>query len=108
MSELLPCPFCGSKEVCTRDVSGAEPQGDITFVECQDCFSRTAAWRTKVEAVDLWNSRAAESKGVEREMLAFEIGFKLAEKGYNFDGAVIKFHELSQKVGRMKEAGDEY
>jgi len=55
--ELMPCPFCGSTEVYTSDVRGSEPQGDVTLVECQDCFSRTAAWRTKKEAVEMWNTR---------------------------------------------------
>lgn len=57
-TELKPCPFCGSKDV---DVGFSFPQfGEQAkmFVVCNICGSRTANFRKKSTAIEIWNVRA--------------------------------------------------
>lgn len=51
MSELLPCPFCGSRDI--ELVSGA-PE---TWVRCRGCRASTDT-RSVEQAVYAWNRRA--------------------------------------------------
>lgn len=62
MSELLPCPFCGSEYAQVRYIGGKwqEPSAfDSGYRgECCDCGATTAAYGTEAEAIAAWNTRA--------------------------------------------------
>jgi Lar family restriction alleviation protein len=52
MTELKPCPFCGSKHILVdKDLPGAH------CVECQDCYATISCYPTKQNAIDAWNRR---------------------------------------------------
>ena len=56
-AELLPCPFCGSKNVkaFTYDAFfGGEPDA---FSQCQDCSVTGPNGKTEAEAITAWNRR---------------------------------------------------
>ena len=55
MSELKPCPFCGSKRVDVRQEFSCTPYQAL----CEDCGAEL--WRdTFIEAVKAWNTRHDE------------------------------------------------
>ncbi len=53
MTELKPCPFCGSKEV--------EMQGNShhSWVVCDNCSTEGPVAPSQDEAVERWNERAS-------------------------------------------------
>ena len=53
MTELRPCPFCGSDDV----VSGAGLE-DEYYVECWDCSAKIESYKSLEEAITGWNRRA--------------------------------------------------
>jgi len=57
MSDLLPCPFCGSPVHIAADDS------NIWEVSCYDieCIAYELAWfNTEKDAIEAWNKRAGE------------------------------------------------
>ncbi len=51
LSELLPCPFCGSK----AELSGCFPNGQY-YIQCTGC--RVSLWYDRMDkAVGCWNNR---------------------------------------------------
>ena len=50
---LLPCPFCGG----VADNRENEGEEYPYFVECIDCYCRTADCTSKTEAINDWNRR---------------------------------------------------
>lgn len=56
MSELKPCPFCGT--------SGETEERAIGFsVQCVDCGNVFTNWReTRKEAIDEWNTRTTDDQ----------------------------------------------
>ena len=62
MAELLPCPFCGSKNVCCGDAGC----NNFWYVQCDDCFATFPHFDTKQEALDAWNTRAPKERGGEK------------------------------------------
>lgn len=56
MSELLPCPFCGSIRVSGVTLSD-ETRMFREFGCCEDCGASTTTYATKQEAIDAWNTR---------------------------------------------------
>ena len=54
MSELKLCPFCGGEAL----LLGSYEHG--YFVECHDCFAKTANFGSegKAESIVAWNTRA--------------------------------------------------
>ena len=55
MSELMPCPFCGSE---AEILTGKSLHGERLYgVICNCCTGRTDLFDTEDEAVDSWNSR---------------------------------------------------
>lgn len=56
MTELRPCPFCGSDEVkAWRDVCGTS-----YYVTCGICYIRTLNYSDEEQAIEVWNRRAGE------------------------------------------------
>jgi Lar family restriction alleviation protein len=51
---LLPCPYCGSKELSIRYHS---PQAN--WIQCDDCESESRAFDSKAALLSHWNSRPA-------------------------------------------------
>ena len=54
MSDLLPCPFCGS----SAQVQVQQNLGDW-YVKCYDCYSQTGEYREtdRLKAIAAWNRR---------------------------------------------------
>ena len=59
MTDLLPCPFCGSTDLRMEqpDRYTAIHLGDDWWGECQDCLARGGDHKSKHGARDLWNTR---------------------------------------------------
>ena len=59
-SDLLPCPFCGSREIgivhCEKDCCGAEPR----LVECGCGVDMCGDWSCDKDAIDSWNTRVVD------------------------------------------------
>ena len=61
MTELKPCPFCGSNDV--HLLNAACPEGDQWSVTCKDCnvwVDHMFDAMSKEEAIELWNKRVKE------------------------------------------------
>jgi len=57
-NELLPCPFCGSKDIQLWDdvdKLGVEPT--IHYLECQDCPSTSMSFLNYEKMIKHWNTR---------------------------------------------------
>lgn len=56
-TKLLPCPFCGGKNINLVDYSEV-----IVFVQCDDCCATFPHFDTKEEAINAWNRRATDER----------------------------------------------
>ena len=56
--ELKSCPFCGSNEVNFGYHMPKFGEQVMYFVSCDICKSRTANFRRKSVAAEMWNVRA--------------------------------------------------
>ncbi len=54
MTELKPCPFCGSSEL---DTNCDKYYNNVVFVECNICSSRGSARYSEKDAIAAWNCR---------------------------------------------------
>lgn len=57
--ELKPCPFCNGDGELVRDELHMM-RGYI--VKCSDCGAQTMYYKTKSDAVGVWNNRPLENK----------------------------------------------
>lgn len=61
MTELRPCPFCGSKQLDVFDKDKRDSYGDyletVYQVECWNCDTAGPEGPSEEEATDLWNKR---------------------------------------------------
>lgn len=75
MTELKPCPFCGSDEV--RIAVTYAPRW--YYGECEECYARTDYFLSQAEAVAAWNTRAGSDELYTREDVegAFVSGYSL-------------------------------
>ena len=55
MSELEPCPFCGS-----NDEQPTKSDFGMWFVFCMYCGAKGPQYHTKKDAIKWWNSRVSE------------------------------------------------
>ena len=69
MTELKPCPFCGSKRIEVLNVLESCPEYELIGmtednwnVVCQDCFCMGGTTRTCFEAIEAWNRRTHENR----------------------------------------------
>ena len=66
MSELKPCPFCGS--IYVNDTSPPEMgEGCMNSWVCPDCAAVGPAALTEIDATNLWNTRTPDPRVVELE-----------------------------------------
>jgi len=56
MTELKPCPFCGSKAEIYQDYEGS------WTIECTVCFARSWPRKDKEQAIEAWNRRATNEQ----------------------------------------------
>lgn len=54
MSELKPCPFCGSDDVFRGMLE------EVHYVECCDCCAKIETYNGIEDAVKTWNTRAID------------------------------------------------
>lgn len=61
---LLPCPFCGSKNVRVCNLIEEEPELELAGltkdnwnVLCNDCYALGGTRRTADESIEAWNRR---------------------------------------------------
>lgn len=59
MNELLPCPFCGSKDLETNRAGEAL---DGFCVQCNSCSAEGPFRPTEAEAEQDWNKRDAQRR----------------------------------------------
>lgn len=54
MTDLLPCPFCGSQPELIEADTGAR---DVWLVRCTGCQCKTVNYYGKAEPQFIWNKR---------------------------------------------------
>lgn len=57
MNSLLPCPFCGFKNIY---ILIAQSLRIKIRAQCLNCKCRTKQFHTEEEAIDAWNRRASQ------------------------------------------------
>ena len=62
MAELKPCPFCGSDDVGIGHKLPEFGEELTHYVVCNKCGSKTANFRNKQTAVNVWEARAEDGK----------------------------------------------
>lgn len=75
MSELKPCPFCGSDKLSQIQFKS------LTNIVCHGCQAEGGCGKTVESAIDKWNSRYQNSK---EELQEFQ----------------VKFNELKSELGK--------
>lgn len=55
MTELKPCPFCGSKQAFI--VKNSLDESGFFYIECDNCHASSAWIKEKEENINVWNNR---------------------------------------------------
>ncbi|MBX2848915.1 MAG: Lar family restriction alleviation protein [Acidiferrobacterales bacterium] len=101
MSDLKPCPFCGSDNVMVDNIV----LNDCFTAFCGDCISKSTNFPDFNDAVDAWNNRPHENK---LKAEAFKAGFY--ESGDDFNGEWCGDKEevsrLAQEYANNQERGE--
>lgn len=64
MTELKSCPFCGSKYLYIDDENRHENPNFAWEVYCSHCKAEMIGFRTRVAAVEAWNTRVGDEDAV--------------------------------------------
>jgi Lar family restriction alleviation protein len=59
MSELKPCPFCGSKDIMIEESLLLVIEQHF-WCTCGECLASTKEGTTEKEAINIWNTRVGE------------------------------------------------
>ena len=98
MSELKPCPSCGSTNIAIhKDVYG----NFIWWGECYDCDLSTSGCDTEDRAVAAWNRRAESSAGSDTHKLSanlFELALEWKSRDCAFRDPDARYCELEKQA----------
>ncbi len=102
MSNLRPCPFCGSK-------AGTKIIGAVLHtVVCEKCNASCDVLRTKTDAITAWNTRhtpqASETQKSAAAVLAAQEAKGLSKYGTTLDDAGLTLLEKMEHF--QQEAAD--
>lgn len=78
MTDLKPCPFCGSKNIVDDDAPGTFGESLVRYaVKCKECG--VSFWHPECDKFCNWNTRPAEDALLAR-IDALEAAIKDGEK----------------------------
>ena len=60
MSDLKPCPFCGSKKISLRGGKNIAEVGSFWYIVCESCFVASCGDEDKEKAISQWNVRVGD------------------------------------------------
>jgi Lar family restriction alleviation protein len=60
MTELKPCPFCGSKAILKDRFLQGVANRKSYWIMCSKCQSRIQDRNSEIKAVSFWNRRESE------------------------------------------------
>lgn len=62
MTELKPCPFCGSKNTaCSFYTTHTEGMEDHYYIGCKNCGANGSRGKSEEEAIEAWNRRVNDN-----------------------------------------------
>jgi Lar family restriction alleviation protein len=87
MSELKPCPFCGSNNVSSEG-AGIEVDDYTAWIDCEDCGAQSNTFESDAQAIDAWNRRAPEAgqsdkyRSIQESLGTEVVAYAWRNKGY--------------------------
>lgn len=60
MSDLKPCPFCGSKRISLRGSENVMNVGPFWYIICENCKVATLGDDDQEKAISQWNVRVGD------------------------------------------------
>ena len=97
MSELNPCPFCGSE----AKIEGAHSRG--FYIECSGCQKQTRLSAYPEDAMKAWNTRASEA--AIRAQVIEEVRANVRNITDHIGVEYLSILKLSEMLDRMKSEG---
>lgn len=67
MTDLKPCPFCGSSDVSMREITNYSNYA-FKGIFCNGCKTFHVAWISDENRIESWNRRATGSKSLHDTM----------------------------------------
>jgi Lar family restriction alleviation protein len=98
MSDLKPCPFCGSTDISQDDCS--EPHYNGTSITCDECGAQVKGWGASnctERARALWNRRAEADAAL--ALLRY-----ISDKGYVKDKITYDGTGLEDRINALLES----